>query len=225
MKLRIVTTLILCFSFITTSWAQMSPELQALSKEWAVTKYQTPKKQRKAAFEQLAIKANKISSANPGQAEPLVWEAIILASIAGELKGMAKLKAMDFVTRSKDLLLQAEKIDARALDGSVYTSLGSLYYQVPGWPVGFGNENTARNYLKKGLQLNPKGIDQNYFYGDFLMKQKDYAGAVESFEKALAAAPLSDRPVFDAGRREEVRTALAEARNQKNDYARIISGR
>ena len=23
-----------------------------------------------------------------------------------------------------------------ALDGSAYTSLGSLYYQVPGWPVG-----------------------------------------------------------------------------------------
>ncbi len=30
----------------------------------------------------------------------------------------------------------ALKIAPEALDGSAYTSLGSLYYQVPGWPLG-----------------------------------------------------------------------------------------
>lgn len=228
MKLRIVTTLIFCFTLTTPLWAQMSPEVHALSKEWALAKYQTPKAKRKAAFERLAQRANAISSANPVQAEPLVWEAIILASIAGELQGVAKLKAMDFVTRSRDLLLKAKKINANALNGSVYTSLGSLYYQVPGWPLGFGSDKKAQSYLAKGLQLNPQGLDQNYFYGDFLMSQGDYTGAIKAFNQALAAPVIRERPVFDAGRRQEVRMALNQAKtqkNQKNDYAGIISGR
>jgi Tfp pilus assembly protein PilF len=206
----------------------MNPEVRALSKEWALVKYQTPKAKRKEAFERLAQRANAITSANPGQAEPLVWEAIILASTAGELSGVAKLKAMDYVTKARDLLLQAKKIDATALNGSVYTSLGSLYYQVPGWPLGFGSDKKARTYLAKGLQLNPNGLDQNYFYGDFLMSQGNFAEAIKAFEQALTAPVERGRPVFDAGRRQEVRVALKEAKaqkNQKNDYAGIISGR
>ena len=228
MKFRIVTTLLLCLTFTTPLLAQMSSEVRSLSKEWALVKYQTPKAKRKMAFERLAQRANAITSANPGQAEPLVWEAIILASIAGELRGVAKLKAMDFVTRARDLLLKAEKINSNALNGSVYTSLGSLYYQVPGWPLGFGSDKKARAYLSKGLQVNPRGLDQNYFYGDFLMSQGYYAEAIKAFEQALATPVTRDRPIFDTGRRQEVRMALNEAKaqkNQKNDYAGIISGR
>lgn len=216
MNKRILVTAVLCFMFATPLWAQMTPELRALTKEWAAAKYQTPKAQRKDAFEKLAQKANAITTANPGQAEPLIWEAIILASNAGELRGISQLNAINLVTKARELLLAAKKIDANALDGSVYTSLGSLYYQVPGWPLGFGSDEKARAYLTKALQLNPNGIDQNYFYGDFLMSQKDYPGAIRSFEKALAAAPLRDRPVFDAGRREEIRLALAAARKQQH---------
>ena len=36
-------------------------------------------------------------------------------------------------------LEQALAIDATALEGSAFTTLGSLYYQVPGWPIGFGD--------------------------------------------------------------------------------------
>ncbi len=231
MNIRTVTTLLLCLTFTTPLWAQMSPKVEALSKEWAQINYQTPKKQRKEAFERLAQKASAITSANPNQAEPMVWEAIILASTAGELRGVAKLKAMDFVTKARDLLLKAKKIDANALAGSVYTSLGSLYYQVPGWPLGFGSDEKAKSYLTKGLQLNPKGLDQNYFYGDFLMSQGDYAGAIKAFKQALAAPVIPERPVFDAGRREEVRMALNQAQTHKNQetqksgYAGIVSGR
>jgi tetratricopeptide (TPR) repeat protein len=231
MKFRIVTTLLFCIILTTPLWAQMNPEVRTLRKEWALAKYQTPKAKRKMAFERLAQRANAITSANPGQAEPLVWEAIILASIAGELRGVAKLKAMDFVTRSKELLLKAKKINPNALNGSVYTSLGSLYYQVPGWPLGFGSDKKAKSYLAKGLQLNPKGLDQNYFYGDFLLSQGDFTGAIKAFEQALAAPVVRDRPVFDAGRRQEVRMALNQAKTQKNQetqssgYAGITSGR
>ena len=46
--------------------------------------------------------------------------------------------ALGLVKRARADFEAAIKLDAGALDGAAYTSLGALYYQVPGWPVGFG---------------------------------------------------------------------------------------
>lgn len=201
----------LLFALALPVSAEMSPEVEALSKEWAKIKYQLPEKDRKAAFESLAERAGAVTAHQPGKADLLVWEAIILASAAGEQGGIG-ISALGMVKQAKKLLDQAEQIDPDALDGSVYTSLGSLYYQVPGWPVAFGDDQKARSYLEKALAMNPKGIDPNYFYGDYLMNQDDYQGAIKAFERALAAPPRPNRPIADAGRRNEIKTALAEAR-------------
>ena len=48
---------------------------------------------------------------------------------------------------------------------------GFPYYQVPGWPVGFGDDEKAEQLLKQALAINPTGIDPNFFYGDFLLDQ------------------------------------------------------
>ncbi len=228
MRHSIIVTLLL---FITALPAYATPpaEVTALGTEWAKHKYQTPKKERQAAFEQLAEKAAAVSKMHPGEAEPLIWEAIILASAAGEKGGLG---ALSIVKQAKELLEQAEQIDANAMDGSVYTSLGSLYYQVPGWPIGFGNDKKAMAYLKKALQINPDGIDSNYFYGDFLLSQKDYKGAIKAFDTAMAAPPRPNQPIADNGRREEIKVALAKAKEQLQSesqqmeyYANPISGR
>jgi tetratricopeptide (TPR) repeat protein len=139
----------------------------------------------------------------------MVWQAIILSTLAGEKGGLG---ALSLVKQAKKLLEQAESMDADTLNGSVYTSLGSLYYQVPGWPLGFGNDKKAMSYLQKALEVNPEGIDSNYFYGDFMLQEKKYDQAVAAFEKAMAAAPRANRPIADAGRRTEVEQALAEAK-------------
>lgn len=44
---------------------------------------------------------------------------------------------------AKVLLEQVIEKAPETLDGSAYTSLGSLYYQVPGWPIGFGDDDKA----------------------------------------------------------------------------------
>ena len=62
--------------------------------------------------------------------------------------------------------------------------------------------------LKKALAINPNGIDPNYFYGDFLARQKRYREARAVLEKALAAADRPARASADAGRREEARQLL-----------------
>jgi tetratricopeptide (TPR) repeat protein len=98
------------------------------------------------------------------------------------------------------------------MNGSAYTSLGSLYYQVPGWPIGFGDEKQAKAMLLKGLSYNPEGIDSNYFYGDFLLRQKQYSEALIAFEKALRAAPRSGREVAEEGRRQDINVGIAEAK-------------
>lgn len=217
MKPRTPLLVLSLFAALSAMAAPLPPEVADLAHEWERIKYQAPKDQRAAAFVALAERAAKNSAAHSGSAPALIWEAIILASTAGEKGGLG---ALSLVKKAKQLLDQAEGLDPNALDGSVYTSLGSLYYQVPGWPIGFGNTDKAREYLQKALAANPGGIDANYFYGDFLMEQGDYTGAAQAFEKALAAPARPDRPLGDSGRREETRVKLAEAQKRANGQAR-----
>ncbi len=85
---------------------------------------------------------------------------------------------------------------------------------MPGWPIGFGDKKKARAYLEKALQINPDGIDPNYFYADFLTEQGEYEKALQYFEKALAAPPRPGREDADAGRRQEIETGIQKSRQK-----------
>lgn len=173
---------------------------------WANAYYTVPEKQKEPAFETLAKQAAALAQQNPGRAEPLVWQAIVLSSYA---KFEGGLGALSKIKEARELLLAAEKIDPKALDGSIYTSLGSLYAKSPGWPIAFGDKKKARKYLEQALALNPDGIDPNFFFGELLLEQNDKAGARRYLEKALAAPPRPGREDADAGRRAEISAVLA----------------
>ena len=100
------------------------------------------------------------------------------------------------------------------LDGSVYTSLGTLYYKVPGGIIGFGDKGLARTYLEKALALNPDGIDPNYFYGEFLFEEHEYEAAKEALMKAQRAPGRPDRPLADEGRQQEIAALLSEVQRK-----------
>lgn len=190
--------------------ADFDEQLQSIQTAWGVANYQLPKGQKEAAFVKLVADAERLTSVNPTRPEPKIWEAIARSGYAGAMGGVKSMfKAMPQVKQARDLLLEAEGIDSSALNGSALTTLGSLYYMVPGWPIGFGNKEKAEQYLKKSLQVNPDGIDPNYFYGDFLAQQGDKVGAKKRLEKALAAAPRPNRPVADAGRIKEIKALLS----------------
>lgn len=178
----------------------------ALQTRWAEIKYDLPKKQQAAAFEILARDADAAVLAHPDDAAVLIWRGIVLSTWAGAKGGLG---ALPLVKRAKTDFEAALALDERALDGSAHTSLGSLYYQVPGWPVGFGDDDKAREHLSAGLAMNPDGIDSNYFWGDFLQQEGDKAGAVAALRKALEAPPRPGRERADAGRREEILALLA----------------
>lgn len=181
---------------------------------WAKITYQTPDGEKEAAFKPLIANARQLSQSFPERAEPLIWQAIVLASAA---KAEGGLGALSKAKEARDLLLAAEKINPNALDGSVYNSLGSLYAKVPGWPIGFGDKKKARDYLEKALAINPNGIDPNYFYADLLADQGEYAKAAEHLKRALAAAPRAGREDADSGRRHDVMTLLETLKQKHGD--------
>jgi tetratricopeptide (TPR) repeat protein len=181
-------------------------ELRAIQDTWAVANYETPEDQRDRAFEELDRRADAFAAANPDRAEPLVWAGIVKSTWAGVRGGLGALR---LVGKSREALEAAERIDANALDGSVFTSLGALYANVPGWPLSFGDDDKARAYFQRALQVNPSGIDPNYFYGAFLADQGERQKAREHLERALAAPPRPGRELADTGRRKEIRERLA----------------
>ncbi len=188
--------------------ADEASDIQQVQSRWAQVKYATPAAEQEKSFAALVIEAEKLSTTY--QTAPcLIWEGIVRATYAGAKGGLG---ALDQVKQAKKLFERAIALQPDALQGSAYTSLGSLYYQVPGWPVGFGDDKKAREMLLKGLSYNPDGIDANYFYGDYLLDQKKYAQAVVALEKALRAPARPGRESADAGRRSEIEAALRKAK-------------
>lgn len=192
-----------------TAIAGLDEDVRALQGEWEQIKYGRPAAEQEKAFESLTKTADAVRAKYAGRAEPQIWYGIIAASYAGARGGLG---ALSIVKEAKKALEQALALDAKALDGSAYTSLGSLYYQVPGWPIGFGDHDKARELLQKALALNPDGIDPNYFFGDFLYRKGDYEAARQVLEKALKARPRPERPLADAGRRKEIQALLSAMR-------------
>lgn len=186
----------------------VSEQISVLQKEWAHIKYQIADKERQLeAIHALEDKAARLTATYPLRPEVKIWEGIILSTDAGIVKGIS---ALGKVKKAKALFEESLTQDPYALDGSAYTSLGSLYYQVPGWPIAFGDKDKAETNLIKALSLNPDGIDPNYFYGDLLLKQDRLQEAKLYLQRALQAPSRPDRPLADAGRRQEIKAALAE---------------
>ncbi len=186
-----------------------SDELLQLQHEWAHINYELADEQKESAFEALANKAHAWSEQHTDKVEPLIWEAIIKSTYAGAKGGLGALSLME---EARDLLLKAEKIDAKALNGSIYTSLGSFYYMTPGWPIGFGDDDKAEEYLKQAIEMAPDDMDANYFTGDYWLEEHKYKKAAEYLQKVIDLPNVVARPVYTKGRKAEASEKLAKAK-------------
>lgn len=186
--------------------------LLAIQQAWAEVNYgMEAGDAREQAFEALEKRAEAFTQQHPARAEALIWEGIIESSYAGAKGGLG---ALSLCKEARGNLEAALKLDPTALDGSAYTSLGALYYKVPGFPIGFGSDDKARELLQQALKLNPAGIDPNFFYGEFLYTEGDYRQALEFLDKAAQAAPRPGRELADKGRRAEIAALAAKARQK-----------
>ena len=197
------------------AWATLdeagTQRLQQIQQRWAQIQYETAEQQRAKAFEALARETEAFTRAQPGAAEAWIWHGIVASSWAGAEGGLG---ALGKVKDAKRSLERAIALDPKALNGSAYTSLGTLYDRVPGWPIGFGDEDKAGQLLQQALQINPNGIDSLYFWGDHLYRQGQYAQARAALEKARQAPPREGRELADKGRQGEI-TELLQAVDRK----------
>lgn len=181
--------------------------LLKLQQSWASVNYEYDGKEQEEVFEKLNLEAEQLTFNYPEKAEAWVWKGIVESSYAGAKGGLG---ALSLAKAAKKSLEKALEIDDQVLMGSAYTSLGTLYHKVPGWPIGFGDDDDAKVMLNKALAINPDGIDPNYFYGEYLYDERDYKQALVYLEKAKQAPPRETRPLADKYRHEEIELLLAK---------------
>ena len=198
-----------CAALAASSLARagVDDEVRTLQREWETIKYRKAEAEQEKAYQALMQTAAGVRQKYADRAEPEIWYGIIAASYAGAKGGFG---ALSLAKDARSALEHALQLDPKALSGSAYTSLGSLYYQVPRWPIGFGDDEKARELLDKAMALNPNGIDPNYFLGDYLYRRRDFDGARAALERALRAPARPDRPLADEGRRKEIQELLAK---------------
>lgn len=184
-------------------------QLLALQRTWDAANYNTNADARRSELAALSEQMQTFVQAHPDRAEALVWQGIVLSSYAGAKGGLG---ALSLAKRARDCLMAAVRIDGDVLEGSAYTSLGALFYKVPGFPIGFGNHEKAAEYLHQALALNPDGIDPNFFYGELLFENGDYSRSLQYLQKAQAAPKRPDRPLADSGRRAEIDALIEKVR-------------
>jgi len=187
--------------------------IRPLQDRWAEIKYKLPEKQQADQYHALAGQARKLVEANPNAPELLIWEGIVLSSEAGAKGGLG---ALSLCKEARSRLEDALKLNDKALNGSAYTSLATLYSKVPGWPVGFGDKDKAEEYFRKALALNPTGIDPNFFYADYLNERGRSKDARAYLEAALKAPARPGREVADSGRRQEIQMLLDKINKEGN---------
>lgn len=195
-------------------------ELEPLHEEWAEIFYRQPEDTQAEQFEKLLPRIHALVERYPKEAEPLVMEAILLCTYASVEFGFG---ALDKVERARELLIQSIDLDPRAMEASAYVTLGNLYYRLPGWPISYGDEDQARFYLEAALRLFPDTMDTNYFYGDYLLGQGEFAKALPYLEKADRATIRPHARLSDMRLKEELKRALKDAREHNEDRADFFS--
>jgi tetratricopeptide (TPR) repeat protein len=182
-------------------------EVHRLQSTWEAIKFGVPEgDEQTKQMNALGDDADAVAAKFPDRPEVLIWDGIITserASLAGAFS------ALGLAKRARDILQNAYEMAPAKLDAGATTSLGVLYYRVPGFPIGFGDKAKARQLLEQATKLAPTGLDAWYFYGDFLYEQKEYSKAAEVFHHALSIPPHPDRPVWDKNRRLVIEERLA----------------
>ncbi|MGX9984618.1 tetratricopeptide repeat protein [Methylobacterium fujisawaense] len=186
----------------------LTAAVRHLQQRWEVIKFNVP--EGAAQTEQmnaLGDEADAVAARYPDRPEAMIWDGILTSERASMASAFS---ALGLAKRARDILEKAEAADPKVLDAGAPTSLGVLYYRVPGFPIGFGDKAKARRLLDRAVHTAPTGLDAWYFYGDFLMAQGEYAKAAEVWRHALTFPPHPDRPLWDKNRRAMIEEQLAK---------------
>ena len=186
----------------------VTAQVKQIQLEWETAKFTIPEGDKQTErMNALGIKADAMAAKHSDRVEVLIWDGIITSERASMVNPIS---ALSLATRARDILEKAYKMDPTALDAGAPTSLGVLYYRVPGFPLAFGDNDKARRLLEQATAGAPTGLDAWYFYGDYLFSQGQNAKARDAFSHALATPVHPDRPLWDKNRRLVIHEKLDE---------------
>lgn len=214
-KTTIVAILLLTTTVLSAN--NIMPEINNIESQWAVIYYEQNIEQKRKAYPLLIKRIHKLSKKYPEAVEPMIWEALVIATNA-EFEN--PFKALESIDIAKKILEQSIQLDPESLDGAAFVILGTIFYSTPGWPISFGDYNRAEELLKKGIEINPNSIDSNYFYASYLLLKNNVSEAQKFFKLALKAPNRPEQLYADEQLKKEVLIAL------KNSEQRMLtSGR
>lgn len=158
--------------------------------------------------------AAELARTQPDDPGPLIWEAAAMLAMADARHNFSSL---GLAKRARALIEKAAALGASGDEGAfAFAMLGTLYADTPGFPLGFGDHKKARTWFDKALAAAPDNIDVNVLYGNFLLHhQKDYAGAIAAYKKALDAPARPGREIDDRYRRDEATAHIAQAQRRE----------
>jgi tetratricopeptide (TPR) repeat protein len=199
---------------------RMEEAIQVLQDEWAEAFYRLPEDQQVERYESLLTRVRAIEREHPDRAEPLILQAIILCTYAAAERGLGSLTQ---VRTARELLVKSIDLDPTAMEASAFITLGNLYYRLPGWPISYGDDDLARQYLEAAARLYPNALDSNYFLGDFWLQEGDYDKALSYLEKADQAPIRTTQHLSDSKIKEQLAVALNAARKRDGTHSDFFS--
>jgi tetratricopeptide (TPR) repeat protein len=196
--------------------------IETLDKEWSEIFYRPPTDRQAEQYQDLLARIRELKARHPKRAELLILEAITLCTLAAADWGFDSLSR---IGEAKELLEESIGLNPKAMEGTAFITLGNLYYRLPGWPIAFGDDGQALQYLEMAVKLYPNSLDANYFLGDYWLGEEEYEKAIPYLEKAEKAPIRPYHQLSDRHVKGEVEKALKAARNhdsRKDFFAQFL---
>ncbi len=220
-KIRKTLLAVLCGLFLATAaWGEPTFEetARSLNNEWSEIFYLLPSDQQAEKYKALLPRIRAFKAQYPTRAEPLILEAVTLCTLAAADWGFSSLSR---IGEARELLEKSIDLDPKAMEGTAFITLGNLYYRLPGWPISFGDDDQARQYLEMAVRLYPNAVDANYFLGDYWLGEDNFDKALIYLEHAEKAPLRPHQLLSDTRVKGEAGKALKAARkhdNGRNDF-------
>jgi tetratricopeptide (TPR) repeat protein len=204
---RLASVYLVTQLFVTTVTAQSLPNtVQEMRAELDVVNFDlADDDMRVKRLEMLLPHSEALAKENPSNAGFQMMAGFYNAQYAGYAGGIGALK---YAKAARSYLEQSVNIDPQLHGASAHVVLGTLYAQVPGWPIGFGDKKKALKNYQLALKLAPNGMDSNFSYARYLFDKKKYAEAKTYLEKAANAPARPDRPKADENVKEQIAVGL-----------------
>jgi tetratricopeptide (TPR) repeat protein len=217
----LLAALPLCFWFGSAhADVGLEQSVRRLSDEWSEIFYHAPENQQAEKFKALLKSLGELAGQHPQRAEPIILQAITLCTLAAAEWGLSSLSR---ISDARALLVKSIDLDPKAMEASAFITLGNLYYRLPGWPISFGDDKQALQYLEAAVKLYPEGLDSNYFLGDYWLEEGEYDKALPYLEKAERAPIRPYQYLSDSKIKEELKRALESARERHGREGNFFS--